>query len=93
MKFKTFLNNLIAIFAILALAGGFQISSENIVTDLVTTESEIVMNEAYAGPCGRAGCDGQPTYCEPVVVFNIGSIEVIKHCKGTPPEEEQLELL
>ena len=92
MKLKTYLNNLIAIVALITLVGGFQISSDTTISSLIKSETELIENEAYAGPCGRAGCDGEPVYCKPVVVLSIGSIEMIKHCKGTPPQKQNEEI-
>jgi hypothetical protein len=88
MKIKNYTSQFIAMLTLVFLVSGFQLSSETTISGLLTNESEIIANEAYAGPCGRAGCDGEPLYCKPVVVLSIGSIDMIKHCKGTPPEKQ-----
>ena len=55
---------------------------------MTTFESTIGIEEAYAGPCGRRGCDGQPVYCASYVVFELGGIQIIRHCDGEKEEEE-----
>lgn len=85
MKIKTWLNNIIAVIAVLTLVGGFQVNTSadgQLESTAVSIESVINVEEAYAGPCGRRGCDGQPVYCTSYVVMEIGGIQVIRHCKG-----------
>ena len=92
MKIKNYTSQIIAMLTLVFLVSGFQLSSGTTISGFITSESDIITNEAYAGPCGRAGCDGEPVYCKPVVVLSIGSIEMIKHCKGTPPEKQNEEI-
>lgn len=92
MKFKTYINNIIAVITLLALVGGFQISTENsdaTSNNLTTVESMLGVNEANAGPCGAAGCDGADMYCTSVTVLHIGDWQMKKDCDGNPPEEEK----
>jgi uncharacterized low-complexity protein len=92
MRIKTYISNAIAVFTLIALVSGFQFSTEKSTTaseNLTSIESVLGIEDAYAGPCGRAGCDGEPTYCTAVTVLNIGSIQIIKHCQGTPVSQFQ----
>jgi|GEM_PF-777456 hypothetical protein len=85
MKIKTWLNNIIAIVAVVTLVGGFQVNSatnSQLTSAAVSIETAIGVEEAYAGPCGRRGCDGQPVYCTSYTVFEVGGVQVIRHCKG-----------
>lgn len=86
MKIKNYINKIVAIAAVVALVSGFQL--ENTEGAMATFESTIGIEEAYAGPCGNRGCDGQPVYCATYVVFEIGGIQVMRHCDGEKKEKE-----
>lgn len=73
------------------LVGGFQITSSNnnqLSTEAFSLDMAFGIEEAYAGPCGAAGCDGADMYCTSATVIHIGNWEVSKDCKGNPPEKE-----
>ena len=66
MKIKNYINKIVAIAMVVALVSGFQFNnSEGTMTSL---ESMIGIEEAYAGPCARAGCIGGPDLCMTVEV-------------------------
>ncbi|MCH2450475.1 MAG: hypothetical protein MK198_10055 [Gracilimonas sp.] len=83
MKLKTYVNNIVAIIAIVTLVGGFQVSRGESAKELVSIESKLGLNEAYAGPCARRGCDGMPSYCTSYYVIEIGNGGWLRHCNGT----------
>ena len=80
MKIKQYLNKIVAIAAVITLVSGFQISTAD--GSMATLESTTGVEKAYAGPCGRRGCDGSPAYCDAYTVFEIGGVHVIRHCDG-----------
>lgn len=82
MKIKTYLNKIVAIAAVVALVSGFQFN--NAEGAMVTLESTIGMEEAYAGPCARRGCDGKISDCDGTTytIFAIGNIEITRYCTG-----------
>jgi hypothetical protein len=96
MKIKTWINNIIAIFAVVTLVGGFQVDSaadSQLTSAAVSIETAIGVEEAYAGPCGRRGCDGSNTYCGTYTVLEIGGIHIVRHCDGNKKEtEKQIEM-
>ncbi|TYP93631.1 hypothetical protein LX73_1338 [Fodinibius salinus] len=48
--------------------------------------------KAFAGPCGRRGCEGSKGDCgESHTVIEIGPIEIIRHCNGTDMDEPKKE--
>ena len=47
------------------------------------------LEEAYSGPCGRRGCEGDVGECTSYVVFELGNTVVIRHCKGTMSEDSE----
>jgi len=61
MKFKNYINKFVAIVAVIALVGGFQLNLES--GSMETIPTIIGIEEAYAGPCGREGCIGGPDLC------------------------------
>ncbi|SMO77908.1 hypothetical protein SAMN06265219_11077 [Gracilimonas mengyeensis] len=43
----------------------------------------IELAEAYAGPCGRRGCEGKTGDCgESYAVGEIGNIKLMRYCRG-----------
>ncbi|MTI88325.1 MAG: hypothetical protein FH748_10185 [Balneolaceae bacterium] len=86
MSIKKYINNFVAILAVVTLVSGFQISdSQGIVQSLETT---IGVEEAYAGPCGRRGCDGTAVYCTSYVVLEIGNTRWIRDCEGVIQDDD-----
>ena len=81
MKIKQYINKLVAIAAVVALVSGVQFS--NAEGTMATLESAIGIEEAYAGPCGDAGCDGKPGYCGTVTVIKIFKFRMTKDCTGS----------
>lgn len=61
MKIKNYLNKIVAIVAVVALVSGFQLN--NAEGKMISLDSAIGIEEAYAGPCGREGCVGGPDLC------------------------------
>ena len=88
MKIKTYLNKIVAIAAVVALVSGFQFN--NAEGAMVTLESTIGMEEAYAGPCGNRGCDGSNAYCDTYAVLEIAGIRVLRDCKGVKNTSEEI---
>lgn len=86
MKVKTYINNIIAVVTLVVLVSGFQISAENsdaTSNNLTSVESILGVKEAYAGPCGDAGCVGKTGYCgKEVTVVKILNWELDKECHG-----------
>ena len=81
MKIKQYINKLVAITAVFALVSGFQFS--NAEGAMATLESTIGIEEAYAGPCGDAGCVGSTGYCGiEVTVLKVLDWELKKECHG-----------
>ncbi|MEP1152308.1 MAG: hypothetical protein ABJH08_11325 [Balneola sp.] len=80
MNIKHYINKFVAILALATLVSGFQFN--NAQGAMVNLESAVGIEEAYAGPCGNRGCDGQPVYCDSYVVFEVGGVQVIRHCNG-----------
>lgn len=81
MKIKTYISNAIAIFTLIMLVGGFQFNNVN--TEVNTTDKLLGVEEAYAGPCGSAGCVGKTGYCgKEVTVVKILDWELDKECYG-----------
>lgn len=89
MKIKQFLNKIVAIAAVFALVSGFQFNTAE--GSMATLESAIGMEEAYAGPCGRRGCDGSNVYCDSYTILEIGGVHIIRHCDGVK-KDSPLEL-
>ncbi len=58
-----------------------------------TIESAIGIEEAYAGPCGRRGCEGRVGDCDGTsyTIFAIGDLEIYRYCKGIKKSEDQFE--
>jgi hypothetical protein len=81
MKIKNYINKIVAIAAVVALVSGFQL--ENTEGVMATFESTIGLEEAYAGPCGAAGCEGKTGYCgKEVTVVKVLDWELKKECHG-----------
>lgn len=93
MKIKNLLANVVAILTVITLIGGFQINAAEQVTTVVETVAGV--DEAYAGPCGDAGCVGPTTeICRTYNVFNIFNLRLERTCRGillADPEEEASE--
>lgn len=89
MKIKQYVNKLVAIAAVVALVSGFQFS--NAEGTMSTLESTIGIEKAYAGPCGRRGCDGSNAYCDTYSVLEIGGIHIVRHCDGVKTSIEEVE--
>lgn len=85
MKIKQYLNKIVAIAAVVTLVSGFQISTAD--GSMATLESTIGIEEAYAGPCGDAGCDGKPGYCGTVTIIKIFKFRATKDCTGSSDAE------
>ncbi|MEX0722965.1 MAG: hypothetical protein WD053_03765 [Gracilimonas sp.] len=66
---------------LVALVSGFQIQSSE--TEVISLEKVIGIEEAYAGPCGDAGCDGNPGYCGTTTVVKVLGWRVTKDCVGS----------
>lgn len=94
MKIKNLLANVVAILTVITLIGGFQINAAEQVTnqEQVITVVETVMgvDEAYAGPCSRRGCDGRLSDCDGTnyTVFALGNLEFTRYCTGTKLNSE-----
>ncbi|MFY0685022.1 MAG: hypothetical protein JXR20_10755 [Balneola sp.] len=87
MNIKHYINKFVAILALATLVSGFQFN--NAQGAMVNLESAVGIEEAYAGPCGRRGCDGSAAYCDSYTVFEVGGIVVERHCDGVKiPEIE-----
>lgn len=83
-----------ALVTVLMLVGGFQMSTSTanqLIPSNISLDTVLGIEEAYAGPCGRRGCDGEKTYCTTYYIIEIGDGGIIRHCKGTPLEEEEEE--
>lgn len=91
MKIKDYINKIVAIAMVVALVSGFQL--ENAEGAMTTFESTIGIEEAYAGPCGRRGCDGRISDCDGTsyTVFAIGNVEITRYCTGVKSNPEELE--
>lgn len=87
MKIKTYISNVVAALTLVALVSGFQVKSAEV--EVLSTEKGIGIEEAYAGPCERRGCDGEPVYCTSYYIVEIGNGGIIRHCEGTPLEEDE----
>lgn len=84
MKIKTYVSNTLAVCTLVALLSGFQISSPDSVTNNLTSmESMLGVKNAYAGPCGDAGCDGNPGYCGTTTVIKVFGLKLDKDCVGS----------
>jgi len=88
MKIKSFISNIVAALTLVALVSGFQVQSTE--AGVLSLEKAVGIEEAYAGPCGSAGCDGLDMYCTSVTVFHIGDIQILKDCDGTPLDDDKL---
>ena len=86
MKIKTYITNIVAIITLVVLVSGFQFNS--IDKQINTADQIFGIEEAYAGPCGAAGCDGADMYCTSATVIHIGAWKMEKDCKGNPPEQD-----
>tara|TARA_R110002073_G_scaffold63924_1_gene160174 strand:+ start:1263 stop:1538 length:276 start_codon:yes stop_codon:yes gene_type:complete len=82
MKIKNYINKIVAIAAVVALVSGVQFN--NAEGKMTTFESTIGIEEAYAGPCGRRGCDGKISDCDGTsyTIFAVGNIEITRYCTG-----------
>ncbi len=85
MKIKNYINKVVAIAAVVALVSGFQLG--NAEGTMTTLESTVGIEEAYAGPCGDAGCDGKPGYCGTVTVIKVFKWRATKDCTGSNEAE------
>jgi len=87
MKIKNYINKIVAIVTLVALVSGFQY--KNTEGTMRTLESTIEIEEAYAGPCGRRGCDGKISDCDGTAytVFAVGNIEITRYCTGEKQDE------
>ncbi|HSH24764.1 MAG TPA: hypothetical protein VLA13_04420, partial [Massilibacterium sp.] len=78
---KSYIQNIAAIVTVLMLVGGFQLNSTDYSksgTDYFSLDKAFGIEEAYAGPCGDAGCDGKPGFCGSVTVVKVLKWSVTK---------------
>lgn len=88
---KTILSNLLAVSTFLILIAGYQVSEPDKGDSLISLGSYLGIEEAYAGPCGDAGCDGEPGLCGKITVIKFFSWEATRTCKGSKPGNELLD--
>jgi hypothetical protein len=93
MKVKNYINKIVAVAAVVALVSGFQLN--NAEGGMTTLESTIGIEEAYAGPCGRRGCEGRISDCDGTSynVLVLGNLEIKRFCTGTKSTLEEVEAL
>lgn len=78
----------IAIFAALMVVN-IQIGKSDYDIKSNAMEISAHVEEAYAGPCGRRGCEGNSGDCgEAHTVLEIGGIEITRHCKGSKASQQ-----
>lgn len=89
MKIKTYIQHLLATVVLIMLVGGFQFTTDNEskTSTISLTESILGVEEAYAGPCADAGCDGDSGYCGTTTVVKLFGLRITKDCVGSEPGE------
>ena len=88
MSFKKTINRMLGFLIFGFLVTGFQIQDGKSET-MNSILSIIGVEEAYAGPCSRRGCDGEIGTCNNTcyMVFEIGNVAARRCCNGTDTEE------
>ncbi|MFN1835977.1 hypothetical protein AB2B38_012000 [Balneola sp. MJW-20] len=81
MKIKTILSNTMAAVILFAMVSGFQVESDQ--GNLTLIDKALGVEQAYAGPCGDAGCDGKAGYCGTVTVIKLFNWRLKKDCSGS----------
>jgi len=80
MKIKQYFNRIVAIATFATLVSGVQFTNTD--GTMTNFDSTFGIEEAYAGPCGDAGCDGKPGYCGTVTVVKVFKFRITKDCTG-----------
>ncbi|MFP8488533.1 hypothetical protein ACKGJO_05475 [Gracilimonas sp. Q87] len=81
MKIKNYTSQIIAMLTLVFLVSGFQLKSTD--SETRSLENIVGIEEAYAGPCGDAGCDGSPGYCGTTTVVKVLGWRITKDCVGS----------
>ncbi|MFA5669691.1 MAG: hypothetical protein WC967_10615 [Balneolaceae bacterium] len=85
MKIKAYINNIAALVTVLMLVGGFQMSTSttnSLIPSNISLDTVLGIEEAYAGPCGRRGCNGSENLCTSYTVLEIRGIQITRYCSG-----------
>lgn len=85
---KKHIQSIIALGVAVLMISGFQVTSQEDIT--YNLENMIGIEEAYAGPCGRLGCETSEGDCggRSHTVFNIGNLELERYCSGVYNSEK-----